>query len=102
MFFFTNCPDICPKTMWDLKDLQQLMRDKGIADDQYEILSVTLDPEYDTNVRIIQYKEMFEITSPNWLFLRGSEEETEKFTRYFNFFYEKIYDGLSYIPLRCM
>jgi protein SCO1/2 len=92
-FFFTNCPDICPTTMWDLKDLQKLMEEKGISEDEYLILAVTLDPEYDTEERIIQYKEIFEINSPNWLFLRGSELETKKFTQSFNFFYEKDEGG---------
>ena len=92
-FFYTNCPDICPTTMLDLKDLQQLMKDKGISDDQYLIVAVTLDPTYDTKKRIIQYKDTFEISSPNWLFLRGTEEETKKFTQYFNFAYKKNQDG---------
>lgn len=92
-FFFTNCPDICPTTMLDLKDLQQLLKEKGISDDQYHIMAVTLDPESDTSERIIKYKDTFEITSPNWLFLRGSEEETKKFTQYFNFIYEKNQEG---------
>lgn len=92
-FFFTNCPDICPMTMWDLIDLQQLMREKGISNDRYIVLSVTLDPEYDTDERIIQYKEVFGISSPNWVFLRGAEEETKKFTQYFNFVYEKNEEG---------
>ena len=92
-FFFTNCPDICPMTMWDLMELQELMREKGITDDRYIILSVTLDPEYDTDERINQYKELFDISSPNWLFSRGSLEDTKKFTQYFNFYYEKNEDG---------
>ena len=92
-FFFTNCPDICPMTMWDLIELQELMREKGITDDRYIILSVTLDPEYDTDERINQYKELFGISSPNWLFSRGSLEDTKKFTQYFNFYYEKNEDG---------
>ena len=92
-FIYTNCPDICPTTMVDLKDLQQLMKEKGISEDQYIVLSVTLDPEYDTEERIMQYKENFGIISSNWLFLRGSEDETKKFTQYFNFFYEKNQQG---------
>lgn len=92
-FFFTNCPDICPMTIWDLTELQQLMREKGIADDRYIILSVTLDPEYDTDERISQYKEVFGISSPNWFFIRSSEEETKTFSQYFNFVYEKNKDG---------
>lgn len=92
-FFYTNCPNVCPTTMWDLQDLQQLMKEKGISEDKYLVLAVTLDPAYDTEERIIQYKGIFGITSPNWLFFRGSEEETKKFTQYFNFFYEKNEGG---------
>nr|WP_238988187.1 SCO family protein [Filibacter tadaridae] len=92
-FFFTNCPDVCPTTMWDLKKLHQVMEERGISQDEYFIIAVTVDPEYDTNDKIIQYKDMFEINSPNWLFFRGAEEETYKFTQYFNFSYEKNEDG---------
>ena len=48
-------------TMWDLIELQKLIREKGITDDRYNILSITLDPEYDTDERISQYKELFGI-----------------------------------------
>ena len=92
-FFYSNCPDICPTTMLDLKDLQQLLQEKGISQDQYLIVSVTLDPAYDTKERILQYREALGITNSNWLFLRGSEEETERFTRPFRFVYEENEDG---------
>ncbi|MDF2066996.1 SCO family protein [Bacillus sp. Cr_A10] len=92
-FYYTNCPDICPTTMMDLKKLQQLMNEKGISEDQYIILSVTLDPEYDTNKRILEYKNLFEISSPNWLFLRGSEEDTKELTNNFDFYYKKDENG---------
>lgn len=92
-FYYTNCPDICPTTMMDLIKLQQLMKEKGISEDQYIILSVTLDPEYDTNKRILQYKNLFEISSTNWLFLRGSEEDTKELTNNFDFYYKKDENG---------
>lgn len=92
-FFYTKCPDICPMTMMDLKDLQQLLKEKGITDDQYLIYAVTLDPAYDTNERITQYRNTLEITSGNWLFFRGTEEETKKFTEPFNMFYKKDEGG---------
>lgn len=88
-FFFTNCPDICPMTMWDLKDLHQEMQERGISNDQYNILSITLDPEYDTDERIIKYKDTFDISTANWLFLRSSEAELREFTKHFNFMYAK-------------
>ncbi|WP_075620254.1 SCO family protein [Paenisporosarcina indica] len=92
-FFYTNCPDICPTTMIDLMGLQQYMQEKGISNDEYLIVSVTLDPVFDTKERILKYKDVFGISSPNWLFLRGTEEETKQFTQYFNFIYKKNQDG---------
>ena len=93
-FFYTNCPDICPTTIIDLQDLQQLLKEKGVKEDQYMIVLVTLDPTFDTNERINQYKEAFDISSPNWVFLRGSNEATKTFTQYFNFTYDKNQNGL--------
>lgn len=92
-FFYTNCPDICPTTMLDLKDVQLLLAEKGISEDQYFIVVVTLDPTYDTQEKIIQYKDTFEISTTNFLFLRGSEDTTKKFTQYFNFTYKKNQNG---------
>ncbi|MEI4770523.1 SCO family protein [Psychrobacillus sp. FJAT-51614] len=92
-FYYTNCPDICPTTMVDIIKMQELMNKKGISEDEYIVLSVTLDPEYDTNERIIQYKDLFEISSSNWLFLRGTEEETKEFSDNFNFYYKKDQNG---------
>lgn len=92
-FFYTNCPDICPTTMLDLKDLEQLMMEKGVSENKYLIIAVSLDPTFDSKDRIIQYKEAFNISNHNWLFLRGTEAETKKFTRNFNFAYEKKQNG---------
>ncbi|MFS0577113.1 SCO family protein [Sporosarcina sp. 179-K 3D1 HS] len=92
-FFFTSCPDVCPMTFFELQELQVVMQEKGIADDEYIILAVTLDPEYDTGDRIRQYVDNMGISSPNWLFLRGTEEETKQFAQYFHFTYAKSADG---------
>lgn len=92
-FFFTNCPDVCPMTFFDLTELQSVMQKKGFADHEYSILAVTLDPEYDTEERIRQYAENMGISSPNWLFLRGTEEETKQFTQNFHFTYTKSAEG---------
>ena len=92
-FIFTNCPDICPMTIWDLKDLQELMKEKGYTDEDYQLLAVTLDPEYDTKQVLENYKTVFDITDPNWLFLRGSMDDTEKLTKSVQFYYEKDSNG---------
>ncbi|WP_039042065.1 SCO family protein [Sporosarcina sp. ZBG7A] len=92
-FIYTQCPDVCPTTMLDLIDLKQIMDERGISQEKYYIIAVTVDPEYDTNEILQQYKEMFDIHEKNWLFFRGTDEQTYQFSRYFNFFYEKNEDG---------
>ncbi|WP_046175730.1 SCO family protein [Domibacillus indicus] len=92
-FFYTKCPDVCPLTTQDLKKLQNVLKEKGISENQYAILYVTLDPEYDTVQTILKYKEAFDISSPNWLFMRGSEKETKKYAEQFNMVYEKEEEG---------
>ncbi|MCP3762341.1 SCO family protein [Domibacillus sp. A3M-37] len=92
-FFYTKCPDVCPFTIQDLKKLQHVLKEKGITENQYSILSVTLDPKHDTAKTILQYKAAFDITSSNWLFLRGSEQEIKSYAKQFNMFYEKSGEG---------
>ena len=92
-FFFTKCPDVCPTTMWDLTALQKVMEAKGISKDEYFIIAITVDPEYDTKEKLLQYKELFDIDDPNWLFFRGTEETTKEFSKYLNFYYDKNEEG---------
>ncbi|MCM3789832.1 SCO family protein [Domibacillus indicus] len=93
-FFYTKCPDVCPFTIQDLKKLQRALAEKGIEEAQYSILSVTLDPAFDTVPVILQYKEAFDIQSSNWLFLRGTEQQTREYAEQFNMVYEKSEEGV--------
>ena len=42
-FGFANCPDICPTTLVELKEI-----DKRINNKNFKVLFVTLDPDRDT------------------------------------------------------
>jgi protein SCO1/2 len=47
-FFYTNCPDICPLTMADFKDLQAELKKDEIFGSKVELVAISLDPEQDT------------------------------------------------------
>jgi protein SCO1/2 len=84
MFFgYTQCPDVCPTTMLEMKAvLQQL----GADAQRVQVLFVTLDPERDTRELLSGYVPAFD---PSFLGLYGDMEATAKTAKEFRVFYQK-------------
>ena len=60
MFFgYTTCPDVCPATLAEMKQVRASLMDK---DEQVEYVFVTVDPERDTPERMQQYLAGFDST----------------------------------------
>lgn len=55
-FGYTNCPDICPMTLGDMKQVETLLGDKA---KDVAIVFVSVDPERDTPERIAAYTNAF-------------------------------------------
>ena len=58
-----------------------------------QVIFVTVDPERDTASLVGQYTRAFD---PDFLGLRGSEEQTRQTAKEFKVFYEKVPTGSSY------
>lgn len=69
-FFFTNCPSICPPMRSKLIDLASYFN----QDDDFVIVSITIDPERDTIPALKEYATNTGIASNKWQFLRGNQE----------------------------
>lgn len=84
MFFgYTQCPDVCPTTLMELKAaLQQLDGDAG----RVQALFVTLDPERDTRELLAAYVPAFD---PRFLGLYGDAEATARTAKDFRVFFRK-------------
>lgn len=82
-FGYTNCPDVCPTTMAEMKAvLQQL----GADAQRVQVLFVTLDPERDMRELLANYVPAFD---PRFLGLYGDLETTAKTAKEFRVFYQK-------------
>lgn len=92
-FYYTQCPDVCPMTVIDLLSLQETLEDRGVQEKDYDVILITLDPEVDTADRIEQYKDQFDITARNWVFLRGTAEQTKEVTNQFKLAFQKDQGG---------
>lgn len=83
-FFYTACPDVCPFTMSDLKEVYDEVEGGGVLEDKVEFVSITLDPDEDTDERIKRYARSFDADQKGWQWLRGTEEQTSEVTAQFN------------------
>ena len=72
-FIFTRCPiaTMCPAATLRMGALQKAAREAGVKD--FELISVSLDPEYDTPGVLREYAEARGLDTSNWSFLTGPD-----------------------------
>lgn len=72
-FIFTRCPDQtkCPAATAKMATVQRLAREAGV--DNLELVSITLDAEYDTPGVLKEYAKNYSIDTANFSFLTGPE-----------------------------
>ncbi len=68
-FGYTNCPDVCPTTLYNMQRVQKAM---GAAADKVRVLFVTVDPDRDTPKILTRYAALF---GNNVVGLRGTPNE---------------------------
>jgi protein SCO1/2 len=71
-FFFTSCPSICPKMSSEMERVNDMFRD----DDQVQIMSISIDPTYDTPEVLKEYADKHQAKAGKWDFLTGDVGET--------------------------
>jgi len=69
---YTNCPDICPLTLANLKETLEIL---GEDSSEVQVLFITVDPERDTYQRLAEYVPYFH---EDFIGLTGTHEEIEK------------------------
>jgi protein SCO1/2 len=70
-FGYTSCPDVCPTTLADLRQVRSMLGDKG---QDVQVVFITVDPDRDTPDRLQSYVSAFD---PSFLGLGGSLSDLE-------------------------
>lgn len=70
-FGFTNCPDICPTTLFELTTM---MAELGADADKFKVLLISVDPERDSQEVLAEYMTAFD---PRIIALRGTRRQTD-------------------------
>lgn len=76
-YFFTTCGTICPRMNQEMMRVQKAYHEN----DQFKILSFTVDPETDSVAQMKNYAEGHGADSKQWHFLTGDKSELYKLAR---------------------
>ena len=78
-FIYTRCPlpDVCPRLSANFALLQRKFAGKIV------LLSITLDPQYDTPAVLTEYAHRWRADAGTWRFLTGSQEEVRAVAGHF-------------------
>jgi protein SCO1/2 len=71
-FFFTTCPSICPVMHRNMLNVYKEFKD----DENFRIISHTIDPKYDTIPVLKRYADKMGITGNSWWLLHGNKGDT--------------------------
>jgi protein SCO1/2 len=82
-FGYTFCPDVCPATMVELAQANQLLGDDA---GQVQVIMISIDPDRDTPEKLAEYVTHFD---PSFLGITGSEDEVAAVATQYGIFYEK-------------
>ncbi len=76
-FIFTRCPGPCPVMTARMAELQSALA--RVGGDDVRLVSVTVDPEYDTPEVLTAYGERFGANPALWYFLTGDSQKIDDF-----------------------
>ena len=82
-FGFTQCPDVCPTTLVEMKAVKEKLGKDG---ERVQVLFVTVDPERDSPELLAKYVPAFD---PSFIGLYGDAEATARTAKEFKVFYKK-------------
>jgi protein SCO1/2 len=82
-FGYTNCPDVCPTTMAEFKQVYEKL---GPDADRVKFVYFSVDPERDTRERVNDFVNAF---NPNFIGITGDEANLEPVWQAYGVYHEK-------------
>ncbi|MGO1751446.1 MAG: SCO family protein [Psychroflexus sp.] len=88
VMIYTSCKAACPRLVADMRNIQKKVSDEKNKNVKYVFVSI--DPETDTPKRLKSFAKENEMDSDQWVFLRGTEEDTREFAAILAVSYKQI------------
>lgn len=87
VMIYTSCKAACPRLVADMKNLEKKV---GNTPTPVKYILVSIDPETDTPERLKAFARLNDMEGDQWLFLRGTEDNTREFANVMAVKYARI------------
>lgn len=77
-FFFTSCQTICPTLS---KNMQMLTKALKKQDSSLQFISISVDPETDSVLRLRTYADKLDVNHDKWFFMTGNRDNIYEYAR---------------------
>lgn len=88
VMIYTSCKSACPRLVADIRRIHENVSDKANKNTKYVFVSI--DPEVDTPEKLKNFAIENKMDNDQWLFLRGSVEDTREFSAVLAVSYKRI------------
>ena len=85
-FGYTNCPDVCPATLYQFKMMAKLLEAYPKLKSTTRFILVSIDPERDTTKQLKSYVQYY---NPDFIGVTGKQEKIHSFSRQMGVIYER-------------
>jgi len=88
-FIYTRCPlpDYCPLMTDHFQDIAKALESDPALSGKTQLLSISVDPEYDTPKVLSEYAATHQADTRHWDFASGSKEEVKRMATFFGMRY---------------
>jgi protein SCO1/2 len=90
-FIFTRCPlpNFCPRMSERFSEAQALLKERSDAPEGWKLLSVSIDPVFDTPRVLAGYARSYQADPQRWNFAVGSYEQTQPLGTHFGLYFAR-------------
>lgn len=88
VMIYTKCKAACPRLIADVRRIHSLVDEE--TNKQVKYVFVSIDPEVDTPETMKEFAKENQMDNNQWVFLRGSEEDTREFALVLGVGYKRI------------
>ena len=88
VMIYTSCQTACPRLAADMRNIEKQIPEN--KKDDVTLVLVSIDPKTDTPERLAAFAKENKMDSDQWVFLRGSEEDTREFAAVLAVNYKRI------------